>query len=191
MKSKYWLYGILALAIIGVIVISGCIQQQTSESSPKEEWIQISQDNFYLLELRMQNSDQIDYEKNPHWCYNNPLYADVTFKYKLVDIPEEYHKAIRCKVYDGATLLTDKKMIHYVEDPEGVRRITTPPLARNKDHDLTLCFHIYDYDDFDQQDKAISNEVCLSQRVNKEECDRNLEWEEHRPGSTPPPYFTE
>jgi len=30
MKSKYWLYGILALAIIGIIVISGCIQSSVN-----------------------------------------------------------------------------------------------------------------------------------------------------------------
>ncbi len=32
MKSKYWIYGILALAVIGVIFISGCIQQSKEET---------------------------------------------------------------------------------------------------------------------------------------------------------------
>ena len=54
MKSKYWLYGILALAIIGVIVISGCVQQQSNQT--ENELIQISQDNFYFLEQRWFNS---------------------------------------------------------------------------------------------------------------------------------------
>ena len=31
-KSKYWIYGILALAVIGVIVISGCVQQPKQEA---------------------------------------------------------------------------------------------------------------------------------------------------------------
>ena len=198
MKSKYWLYAILALAIISVIVISGCIQQQSAEIPQDEELIQISQNNFRFLEQRWLNSHLHDYEKSPYWCYyddRDPPTDGVTLKYKLIDIPEEYQKYIRCKVYDGATpihrVITDldnngKLMTRYDNDPEDIRGITVG-LTLNEDHDLNICCCIYD--GF-HSDKPISNEVCFSHRVNKIECDRNLEREE-RFKSPPPPYFTE
>lgn len=144
------------------------------------------------MEQRWLNSHLHDYEKNTYWCYyddRDPPTDGVTLKYKLIDIPEEYQKYIRCKVYDGATLLTDyngKLMKRYDNDPEDVRGITVG-LTLNEDHDLNICCRIYA--GF-RSDKPISNEVCFPHRVNKIECDRNLEREE-RFKFPPPPYFTE
>ena len=199
MKSKYWLYGILALAIIGVIVISGCIQQQSAEISPEEEMIHISQDNFHFLEQRWCSNHWHDYEKHPNWCYQCyegcPQTDAIRLKYKLVDMPEEYLQYIRCNVYDGATPInkdtneyTNKNgilMTHSDDDPEDIRGITLG-LALNKDHDLNICCRIHD--GF-HSDKPISNEACFSQRVNKVECDRDLGWEERH--QSIPKYFTE
>ena len=41
-KSKCWSYGLITLAIVSVIFISGCIQQQTTESG----YIPINQENY-------------------------------------------------------------------------------------------------------------------------------------------------
>ena len=41
MKPKYWLYGILALAVIGVIVISGCVQQPKQEVTCNPPYIKV------------------------------------------------------------------------------------------------------------------------------------------------------
>ena len=195
MKSKYWLYGILALAIIGGTVISGCVQQQNNQKTETEaELIQISQNNFYYMGLSWVNGHLHNYENDPYWCYHNyldfPLYDGATLKYKLMDIPKDYHKYIRCKVYDGSTLLTAKDyngllMSQWDNDPEDVRGFSVG-LTLNEDHDLNICCRIYA--GF-SSDEPISNEVCFSQRVNKVECDRDLGWEERH--KSIPKYFTE
>lgn len=50
MKSKYWLYGILALAIIGVIVISGCIHSSVNygDFDLSASWENEISDDFYF-----------------------------------------------------------------------------------------------------------------------------------------------
>lgn len=191
-KSKYWIYGILALAVIGVIVISGCVQQQNNQKTETEaELIQISQNNFYYMGLSWVNGHLHNYENDPYWCYyddRDPPTDGVLLKYKLADIPEEYQKYVRCKVYDGANLLTNyngELMTRYDNEPEDVRAISVG-LTLNEDHDLNICCHVYA--GF-SSDETISNEVCFSQRVNKVECDRDLGWEERH--KSIPKYFTE
>ena len=108
----------------------------------------------------------------------------------MMDIPKDYHKYIRCKVYDDSKLLMDRNyngvlMTRYDNDPEDVRGFTVS-LKLNEDHNLNICCRIYA--GFNS-DEPISNEVCFSQQVNKIKCDRNREWEDQY--KLIPKYFTE
>jgi len=40
-KQKYWLYGILILAVIGILLISGCIRQEGEKVAEKEPPIEV------------------------------------------------------------------------------------------------------------------------------------------------------
>lgn len=136
------------------------------------------------------NNQLHDYEKDPHWCYySDSLYDGIILKYKLIGIPEDYQKYIRCKVYDDSTPVhsnyNGELMTCWNDDPEDIRGISIG-LVLNEDHNLNICCRVYA--SF-VSDEPVSNEVCFSQQVNKIKCDRNLVWEEHY--KLIPKYFTD